>query len=59
MQRVELIRDLVNAELGERFAYTVAIHNPSAIGGGEEPPARIIFSTRERNGSGSGYLAFS
>jgi len=50
MQRVELIRDFVNVELGERFVYTVAIHNPPAMDGGEQPHAHIMFSTRELDG---------
>lgn len=50
MQRVELIRDFVNTELGERFPYTVAIHNPQALDGGEQPHAHIMFSTRELDG---------
>jgi len=48
--RVELIEDFVGAEIGARFPYTVAIHNPKAMDGGEQPHAHIMFSIRERDG---------
>jgi hypothetical protein len=48
--RVELIRDFVGKELGERLVYTVAIHNPTAMDGGEQPHAHIMFSNRELDG---------
>jgi len=50
-QRLELVRDFVQQEIGERHAYQFAIHNPkSAIEGGEQPHAHIMFSERLNDG---------
>ena len=50
-QRLELVREFVRQELGERHAYTFAIHNPrAALEGGEQPHAHIMFSERHRDG---------
>ena len=35
--RAELVRDWVEQELGDRHAYTWAIHNKTALDGGEQP----------------------
>lgn len=48
--RRTLIEGFVGQEIGERFAYTVAIHNPRAMDGGEQPHAHIMFSIRELDG---------
>ena len=49
-QRLELVRDFVRQELGDRHAYTFAIHNPrAALEGGEQPHAHIMFSERQRD----------
>ena len=46
-QRLELVRDFVQQEIGDRHAYQFAIHNPkAAIEGGEQPHAHIMFSER-------------
>ena len=46
-QRVELVRDMVVQELGDKHAYTWAIHNPAAsLEGGEQPHAHIMYSER-------------
>lgn len=46
-QRVELVRDMVGQELGDKHAYTWAIHNPAAsLEGGEQPHAHIMYSER-------------
>ena len=49
-ERQELVRDFVGDELGDKFVYTVAIHNPKALDGGEQPHAHIMFSNRELDG---------
>lgn len=50
-QRIELVREFVHQELGDRHAYTFAIHNPrAALEGGEQPHAHIMFSERHRDG---------
>lgn len=49
-ERLEVIRDFVGDELGEKHVYTVAIHNSRAMDGGEQPHAHIMFSIRELDG---------
>lgn len=46
-QRLELVREFVRQEIGDKYTYTFAIHNPTAaIDGGEQPHAHIMFSER-------------
>lgn len=47
--REQLVRDFIEKEIGDRFTYTTAIHNPKALDGGEQPHAHIMFSIRERD----------
>lgn len=49
-QRLELVRDFVRQEIGERHAYQWAIHNPIAADGGEQPHAHLMFSERQCDG---------
>jgi hypothetical protein len=49
-EREKLVREFIGKEIGERFTYTAAIHNPKALDGGEQPHAHIMFSVRERDG---------
>lgn len=50
-QQTALIREFVRHELGERHAYTFAIHNPAAsIDGGEQPHAHVMMSLRVNDG---------
>ena len=50
-QRKELVQTFVEQELGEKHAYTWAIHNPKAsIEGGEQPHAHIMYSERLQDG---------
>ncbi len=45
------MHDFVNQEIGERHAYTLAIHNPrAALDKGEQPHAHIMFSQRRTDG---------
>jgi len=49
-EREKLVREFIDKEIGDRFTYTAAIHNPKALDGGEQPHAHIMFSNRERDG---------
>ncbi|MCP2770636.1 MobA/MobL family protein, partial [Salmonella enterica subsp. enterica serovar Typhimurium] len=50
-QRIELVEDFVQKELGNRHAYQYAIHNPpGAIDGKEQPHAHIMFCERINDG---------
>jgi Ti-type conjugative transfer relaxase TraA len=49
-QRVELVREFVDNVLGDRHAYTWAIHAPTASDGREQPHAHIMFSERVNDG---------
>jgi Ti-type conjugative transfer relaxase TraA len=49
-QRVELVREFVQNTLGERHAYSWAIHNPAASDGLEQPHAHIMFTERVNDG---------
>lgn len=49
-QRLELVREFVRQELGERHAYLFAVHTPKASDGGEQPHCHLMFSERQRDG---------
>ncbi|WP_460425058.1 MobA/MobL family protein [Azotobacter armeniacus] len=49
-QRIELVREFVAQELGDRHAYQWATHNPQAADGGEQPHAHLMFSERQCDG---------
>jgi hypothetical protein len=50
-QRLELVQDFINQEIGEKHAYQFAIHTPkSALEKGEQPHAHIMYSERMRDG---------
>jgi hypothetical protein len=45
------VKEFIAVELGEKFTYTAAIHNPrAAIEGGEQPHAHIMYSERTLDG---------
>lgn len=51
VQRLTLVQEFVEQEIGDRHTYTFAIHNPkAAIDGGEQPHAHIMFSERTIDG---------
>jgi hypothetical protein len=51
VQRRALVEDFVHQEIGDRHAYSWAIHCPrAAIEGGEQPHAHIMYSERTRDG---------
>ena len=49
-QRAQLVREWVEQELGDRHAYTWAIHNKTALDGGEQPHVHLMFSERINDG---------
>lgn len=49
-QRIELAREWVHQEIGDRHAYQWAIHVPTAADGGEQPHLHLMFSERQRDG---------
>lgn len=50
-QRLELVHEFIEREIGDQHAYTFAIHNPkAAIEGGEQPHAHIMYSERTIDG---------
>lgn len=49
-QQVELVREWVKQEIGERHAYQWAIHVPKAVDGGEQPHVHLMFSERQLDG---------
>ena len=49
-EQVELVREWVKQEIGDRHAYQWAIHVPKAADGGEQPHVHLMFSERQRDG---------
>lgn len=49
-QRAELVREWVAQELGDKHAYTWAIHNKTALDGGEQPHVHLMYSERMNDG---------
>lgn len=49
-QRAELVRKWVAQELGDKHAYTWAIHNKTALDGGEQPHLHLMYSERTNDG---------
>ncbi len=49
-KRVEVVQEFIDREIADRFPYTVAVHNPKAMDGGEQPHAHVMFSIREKDG---------
>ena len=49
-QRVELVSDWLEQEIGEKYAYHAVIHNKTALDGGEQPHLHLMFSERLQDG---------
>lgn len=45
-QRQELVKDFIRERIGDKHAYTVAIHTPTASDGKEQPHAHLMYSQR-------------
>ena len=49
-QRIELIQDFIAQEIGKKYPYQLAIHNPKAMDGLEQPHAHLMFNERLQDG---------
>ena len=49
-QRLALVQDWIAKEIGEKYAYSFAIHNPTAMDGKEQPHCHLMFSERLLDG---------
>lgn len=49
-EQIELTEKFAEQELGTKYAYVVAVHNPKAQDGGTNPHAHIMFSERVLDG---------
>lgn len=49
-QRLRLVQDWIKQEIGEKYAYSFAIHNPIAMDGKEQPHCHLMFSERLLDG---------
>lgn len=49
-QRLRLVQDWIKQEIGEKYAYSFAIHNPTAMDGKEQPHCHLMFSERLLDG---------
>jgi chemotaxis protein histidine kinase CheA len=49
-QRLALIHDWIDQEIGDKFAYQFAIHTPKAMDGLEQPHCHLMFSERTIDG---------
>lgn len=45
-QRIDLVSDWLEQEIGEKYAYQAVIHNKIALDGGEQPHLHLMFSER-------------
>lgn len=49
-QQLQLVKDWINQELGDKHPYTFAIHRPLAMDGKEQPHCHLMFCERELDG---------
>ena len=49
-QRIALIKEFIADEIGKKYPYQLAIHNPKAMDGGEQPHAHLMFNERLQDG---------
>ena len=49
-ERLLLIKNFLDRELGERHSYTFVVHNPLALDGKENPHLHVLFSERTMDG---------
>jgi len=49
-QRQELVEDFVQAEIGSKYPYQLAIHNPKAMDGNDQPHVHLMFNERLQDG---------
>ena len=49
-QRIELVQAFIAQEMGTKYPYQLAIHNPKAMDGLEQPHAHLMFNERLQDG---------
>lgn len=49
-QRIELVQDFITQEMGTKYPYQLAIHNPKAMDDLEQPHAHLMFNERLQDG---------
>lgn len=49
-QRLSLLQDWIHQEMGDKYPYQFVIHNKTALDGGEQPHAHLMFSERLNDG---------
>lgn len=49
-QRIDLVNDWIEQEIGNKYAYQAVIHNKTALDGGEQPHLHLMFSERQLDG---------
>lgn len=49
-QRLELVEDFIQSEIGSKYPYQFAIHNPKAMDGKDQPHVHLMFNERLQDG---------
>ena len=49
-QRLELVQDFIQSEIGTKYPYQYAIHNPQAMDGKDQPHVHLMFNERLQDG---------
>lgn len=49
-QRLELVQDFIQSEIGMKYPYQYAIHNPQAMDGKDQPHVHLMFNERLQDG---------
>lgn len=49
-QRLELVEDFIQSEIGSKYPYQFAIHNPKAMDGDDQPHVHLMFNERLQDG---------
>ena len=49
-QRLELVEDFIQSEIGSKYPYQFAIHNPKAMDGSDQPHVHLMFNERLQDG---------
>ena len=49
-QCLELVEDFIQSEIGSRYPYQFAIHNPKAMDGNDQPHVHLMFNERLQDG---------
>ena len=49
-QRLELVEGFIQSEIGSKYPYQFAIHNPKAMDGNDQPHVHLMFNERLQDG---------